>query len=99
VFVAAALSLSAVGCGSKDQPSTAEWVDGVCAAMVTWTGSVKSSAQSIQGGNLSEGSLKGAVDDVKEATDTLESDLKDLGGPSPTPASRRRRRSTSSRDS
>ena len=71
----------AAGCGSKDQPSTTEWVNGVCAAMVTWTGSVKSSAQSIQGGNLSEGSLKGAVDDVKGATETLESDLKDLGEP------------------
>jgi hypothetical protein len=81
VFVAAALGLVAAGCGSKDQPTTAEWVDGVCSAMVTWTNSLKSSAQSFQGGNLSDDSLKGAVDDVKEATDTLESDLKDLGKP------------------
>jgi uncharacterized phage infection (PIP) family protein YhgE len=81
VFVTAALGLIAAGCGSKDQPSTAEWVDGVCAAMVTWTNSLKSSAQSLQGGNLSEDSLKGAVDDVTEATDTLESDLEDLGKP------------------
>jgi hypothetical protein len=38
-------------------------------------------AQSFRGGNLSENSLKGAVDDAKEATDTLESDLEDLGEP------------------
>jgi hypothetical protein len=81
LVLAAALGLMAAGCGSKDQPSTAEWVDGVCAAMVTWTSSLKSSAQSLQGGNLGEDSLKGAVDDAKEATDTLESDLKDLGKP------------------
>ena len=75
LVLAAALGLMAAGCGSKDQPSTAEWVDGVCAAMVTWTSSLKSSAQSLQGGNLTEDSLKGAVDDVKDATDTMKRDI------------------------
>ena len=81
VFVSAALGLVAAGCGSKSQPTTAEWVDGVCSSVVTWKNSLTSAAQSLQGGNLNEDSLKGAGDDVKSATDTLESDLKDLGKP------------------
>jgi len=81
VFVAAALALLAAGCGSKSQPSTAEWVDGACSSVVTWRNSLTEAAQSVQGGNLTEDSLKNAANEVKSATDTLQSDLKDLGKP------------------
>ena len=82
VLVSAALGLVAAGCGgSKSQPTTAEWVDGVCSSVVTWKNSLTSTAQSLQGGNLSEGSLKDAADEMKSATETLQSDLKDLGKP------------------
>ena len=73
----------AAGCGSNDsQPSsTADWADGVCTAITTWTDSIKSAADPIKSGDISKDSLQTAADDVKSATDTLESDLKDLGKP------------------
>ena len=73
----------AAGCGSDDsEPSSpTDWADGVCTAITTWTDSIKSAADPIKSGDISEDSLQSAADDVKSATDTLESDLKDLGKP------------------
>ena len=73
----------AAGCGSDDSEpsSTADWADGVCTAITTWTDSIKSAADPIKSGDISEGSLQSAADDVKSATDTFESDLEDLGKP------------------
>ena len=78
-----AVVILAAGCGSDDsQPSsTADWADGVCTAITTWTDSVKTAADPLKSGDISEDSLQSAADDVKSATDTLESDLKDLGQP------------------
>ena len=73
----------AAGCGS-DEPetsSTTDWAAGVCTAITTWTDSIKSAADPIKSGDISEDSLQSAADDVKSATDTLEADLKDLGQP------------------
>jgi len=79
VVVIAAL---AAGCGgSKKPPTTAEWADGVCSAVSTWEDALKSAAQPITSGDVSKDSLKTAADDAKSATDTLTSDLKDLGKP------------------
>ena len=77
------LAVLAAGCGSKSSEPTspADWADGVCSAITTWKSSITSSADSLKGGNLTQDSLKSAGDDVKSATDTLESDLKDLGKP------------------
>ena len=76
------LAVLAAGCGSSSEPlSPAEWADGVCSAITTWKSSVTSSADSLKGGNLTQDSLKSAADNVSSATDTLESDLKDLGKP------------------
>ena len=73
----------AAGCGS-DEPeasSTTDWAAGVCTAITTWTDSIKSAADPIKSGDISEDSLQSAADDVKSATDTLESDLEGLGRP------------------
>jgi hypothetical protein len=77
------VGLLAAGCGSKNsqQMSAADWANGVCSAMTTWTNSIKSSSDSLKAGNLSKDSLKTTADDVTSATETLESDLKDLGKP------------------
>jgi chromosome segregation ATPase len=77
------LAVLAAGCGSKSsQPmSAADWADGVCSAVTTWKSSITSTADSLKSGNLTQDSLKSASDDVSSATDTLESDLKDLGKP------------------
>ena len=80
VFVA----LLASACGSdksSEASSTTEWANGVCSAITTWTDSIKSAGDSLKGGNLSKDSLQSAADDVKSATDTLDSDLKGLGKP------------------
>jgi hypothetical protein len=77
------VGLLAAGCGS-DEPeasSTTDWAAGVCTAINTWADSIKSAADPIKSGDISEDSLESAADDVKSATDTLESDLEDLGEP------------------
>jgi hypothetical protein len=80
VLIAAFL---AAGCGSSEpQPmTTADWADGVCTDINTWKSSLTTAADSLKGGNISEDSLKSAADEVTSATDTLTSDLKDLGKP------------------
>lgn len=83
VFLLIVVTALAAGCGSKSSKpeTTAEWADGVCSAITTWTDSVKTAAEPVTSGDLSKDSLQGAADDVKSATDTLGSDLKDLGKP------------------
>jgi hypothetical protein len=78
VVVVAAL---AAGCGSDKPPTTAEWADGVCSAVSTWEDSLTAAVEPLTGGDISKDSLQSAADDAKSATDTLESDLKDLGKP------------------
>ena len=75
--------LLAAGCGGSDDETAgaSQWASSVCSAMDTWKTSVAAAATSLQGGNLSEDSLKGAVDDVTDATETLADDLKDTGEP------------------
>jgi hypothetical protein len=76
----AALALLAAGCGKDEDPAQA-WADGVCSSLTTWSDSVNASVDSLTAGNLSQDSLNAAVDDVTSATNTLASDLKDLGAP------------------
>ncbi len=76
-----AVGVLAAGCGSDEPSSPADWADGVCTAITSWTDSVKSAADPIKSGDISEDSLQSAADDVKSATDTLESDLEGLGKP------------------
>jgi hypothetical protein len=82
VVVVVAVGLSLAGCGSKssEPKSPADWANGFCSAVTTWKSSIKSSTDSLKG-NLSQDSLKTTAGDVKSATETLESDLKDLGKP------------------
>ena len=75
--------LLAAGCGGNgDETSSAtEWADEVCSAMTTWVGSVSSATESLGDGGLSEDSLENAVDDVRDASQTLADDLQDVGRP------------------
>lgn len=84
LFVAAlavAAALLAAGCGGDDENSTEAWANDLCTSVTTWTDSVEDAVNSLSGGNLSRNTLSAAVDDVGDATDTLESDLSDLGAP------------------
>ena len=83
--LAVVLVLLVAACGSSDDGSdtsaTATWADGVCSSISTWTDALRVSVSSLQGGNISREALEGAVDDVKDATDTLVDDLRGLGRP------------------
>ncbi len=85
--VIAVAAVLAAGCGgssnssSSDTTATATWADGLCSAITTWKSSITSIGNSLKDGNLSKDSLTSAVDDAKSATNTLTSDLSNLGKP------------------
>jgi hypothetical protein len=72
----------AAGCGgSDDTPSAESWADDVCSAISTWRSSISDAAQSVSGGDITKESVDDAIGDMKDATNTLTDDLKDLGPP------------------
>src|SRR5437667_10284402 len=79
-----ALATLAAGCGGKSSSSqstsAADWADGLCSALASWSTSVRAETTSLKG-NVTESSLKSASAEVTKATDKLESDLKGLGTP------------------
>jgi hypothetical protein len=95
-LLAAGLVIGAlVGCGSggsskatttstSTMASPASFADGLCTAVNTYVGSVKSAASTLAAGKVSKGSLQSAADDVETATKTFVSDLKSLGTPETT---------------
>ena len=81
VLAVATALLLAAGCGDDETSRATDWANSVCSATTTWSDSVSAAATSLQGGNLSEDSVKSAVDDVTEATNTLADDLATVGKP------------------
>jgi hypothetical protein len=76
----------AAGCGSSSDSSSATsppetWANGLCTSLSTWQKSLTAIVNDVKGGNVTKDSLTSAVDDAKAATDTLASDVKDLGAP------------------
>lgn len=67
--------------GSGGTSPTVAWADGLCSAITTWTTSIAAIGDTFEGGGLSGEALTSAVDDAKSATETLSSDLGDLGRP------------------
>lgn len=87
---AAALAVAGAGCGGGDESSSetsgatpaAEWADGFCTAITTWTGeleSIKDQFSSLS--SLSQEGLRSAADDLRASTEQLVADLQDLGAP------------------
>jgi len=86
--VALALAVTALvtaGCGGSDDgdetSATTEWASGLCTAISTWTSALTSSAESLEGGNISESSLESAAADAKSATEAFADDVQALGKP------------------
>ena len=85
----AALALVAAGCGGSDETTTsaettatAEWADGFCTAITTWTDSIKSVTEQFTDlSSFSQDGLEAAANDVQDATNTLVDDLQGLGAP------------------
>ena len=70
------------GSGGGSSTSSAEtWADGVCGSLNTWKSSVTAAGASITGGSMSQDQVTSAVNQVKDATSKLSSDLKGLGRP------------------
>ncbi len=94
IAVTASLVFLAAGCGSSGGGSTATtttsasatetWASGVCSSITTWQAAIKSAAGSAKSDPTKNG-LQTAAGDAKSATETLASDLKELGKPD-TPA-------------
>ena len=84
-IVVLALAGMAAGCGGGDESDadpTAAWASGFCSAVTDWTNELQTiSSQFSDTSNLSQDGLESAAGDLREATDTLVSDLKDLGAP------------------
>ena len=82
VFGVLAASLAA-GCGGDGggNSSATSWAGDVCSAITTWKDSITSTTDSLKGGNLNEGSLKSAVDDIAGATSDFVDDVRGLGPP------------------
>jgi hypothetical protein len=79
-------TMVAAGCGGgsgggSSASATDAWADNVCGALNTWKSSVTNAGASIGGGDMSEDQVKSAVDQVKDATSKLSSDLKSAGRP------------------
>jgi hypothetical protein len=84
LVLAAALLLSACGKSSSSSSggtSTADWADGLCTAITTWTSSISKTGNSLRGGNLNQDKLQQAAEDFRGSTDKLAKDLKGLGKP------------------
>lgn len=85
-LVVLALAVTATGCGGSDNESqtdpTAEWASGFCTAITDWKNSLKDVRSELSDtSNASKDGLESAAKDARSATDTLVSDLKDLGTP------------------
>jgi hypothetical protein len=89
-LVSAAMFVAA-GCGGGGSsgtsatvtgaPSGAQaWASGVCQAVTSWNGAIKSAGASLKDNPTEEG-LKSAADQIRSATTTLSDDLKGLGAP------------------
>jgi hypothetical protein len=80
-------ALGVAGCGSggdtttTSASATSTWAEGVCSATKVYKESLQAASSSVKGGGLSKSGLQDAADNVKSATDTYVSSLKDLGAP------------------
>jgi len=84
-IVVLAMAGMAAGCGGddgSDADPTAAWASGFCSAVTEWTNELQTiTSQFSDASNLSQDGLESAAGDLRDATDTLVSDLKDLGAP------------------
>lgn len=90
VLVLAATLLLASACGKSSSSSsssgsgstsTADWANGLCTAITTWTSSIRKTGNSLRSGNLDQASLKNAANEFQSSTKQLADDLKALGKP------------------
>lgn len=86
--VVAGLALVAAGCGGNDSDSSSDaqpadaWAAGFCSAVTDWTDELKTITSRFSDvSNLSQDGLQTAAEDVRDSTETLADNLKELGAP------------------
>src|SRR5436190_10405888 len=92
--MAAVLVLAVTACGggkggdsttTTGASTTVQWASGVCTAFTTWKTSVKSSLKDIEPSvHPSSSDVQNAGSEIRDATETLQQSLKDLGKPNTT---------------
>jgi hypothetical protein len=81
------LALVATGCGGGGEPSTeatpaAEWADGLCSAITTWTDELQAIRDRFSDpSSVSQDAVEGAASDARDATQTFLDDVQALGRP------------------
>ena len=80
VAIAVAALVMRLTADDNPQPSASEWAGSVCSDLATWRSSITSLAD-VGGGTLTPDSLRGKLDEANSATQTLATELKDLGAP------------------
>lgn len=80
-LIAAAVLLPG-GCGGDDEESAESWASSVCSNLSEWLTDVEGAVTSLtEEGALDEAALRTAVDETRDATDELASDLEQLDPP------------------
>jgi uncharacterized phage infection (PIP) family protein YhgE len=75
-------TLLVAGCGGGGgSNATANWANDFCQAIANWTTSIQGAGETLRSGNVSAQSLKDSAGDIKDATNTFASDLRDLDKP------------------
>jgi hypothetical protein len=83
----AAVVVAAAGCGGSSKtttstaPSPETWANDLCSSFNSYVSSLKTVGSTITGGNVTKYSLQKAVNDAASATQTLVTDVKQLGPP------------------
>lgn len=78
----AAVLVLAAGCGGDDESASEEWVSGLCSAAADWRASLEETVSQFQNpSDLTAESLRSAVDDGLDATETFVDDVRSLGRP------------------
>jgi hypothetical protein len=84
-LLVASLALVAAGCGGDDEASadpTAEWAEGFCTAITTWTDSITEATDELRSlSSLNRDSFEQAGEDIRTATQAFGDDLRALGSP------------------
>jgi hypothetical protein len=84
-LLVASLALVAAGCGGEDEASadpTAEWAEGFCTAITTWTDAITEATDELRSlSSLNRDSFEQAGEDIRTATQAFGDDLRALGSP------------------
>jgi uncharacterized protein YukE len=82
LILVAALALVAAGCGGDDESASEAWAADFCSAAADWRSSIDDIVAQFQSpSDLSADSVRGAVQDGLDATDTFLDDVASLGPP------------------